>query len=484
MSVTEERIDGDLELEQLLGIARAKRSKVNNLRPLKELALRKLASVDCAKTSTAPYQYLSTPLRKEILSYMAAGTFQRKSHIIQAENDWHFELASRLLNDQITEFEFRILGDPFIYSSDNERDKKMWQVLIENCPKLERIVDKRSGSHHDNSMPKKKDYHKKFLFVRNVMHHLKKFRKLKHIDLEHYVCDSKDLAQLARHFPQLQTLSVAFKLVHRETLNNLFLLQNLEKLDIHWNTYIPKREKNQLVLNEQSHHRNHFKAECIGHLPRLQYCSGGEKFHNFLPYQGKTQLCLKHIKVLGGFNCKLIPLLEELHLEGPLRMKPNAIGALSNLTRLFLIEVKDSDISDLLTHCGGKLHELEIYFDLEGATNPYEIFVKCPQLRSLDVNSNLLKGENDFFKSQVDANYFKRMRKFSYDCSKDHFPPDLTLLILTVPDLESFYMGDENWNISKDDLAHLTAQLVQGHILQSLKSFKFFMPQTLNLLNI
>ncbi|XP_059483486.1 uncharacterized protein LOC132201374 [Neocloeon triangulifer] len=470
---------GGLELEQLLEIATAKRSKVANLRPLKEQALEKVASFEYAQTSLAPFQYLSPPLQKEILSHVAAQQRCSEDWLTPAKAEWLFEMVSRLLNANTKEFDFGIFGGPngLFHWSDHERNQKVWNMLVEKCPNLERILDKR---HHDNSdawtisSPVKTDPKKGF-YLRNVMPFLQKFTKLKHIVLENYICDSEDLAQLAHHFPKLQTLSVAFKLVYFNTLRNLFLLQNLERLDINWNEYDFRNIKDKLLYNEQTHYLDHLNTECMEQLPCLQYCSGGRKHHNHRPYRGHRKLALREIDVMGGFDFQLVPFLEKLHLNGPLNMQMFKIRALSNLTSLSLSDIKKSDVSYLLTQCGAKLHELKIdIWDSEEGINPYEVMVECPQLRKLDFDTFLCDGEaeNDFI-YQVNANHFKYMKDFSFSCNDDYFPPDLITLVLATPALEKFSFK-ENWNLSYDHhLVHLTEQLVEGRILQNLKSFEF-----------
>ncbi|XP_059481036.1 uncharacterized protein LOC132199939 [Neocloeon triangulifer] len=465
--------DGDLELDQLLENARVKRSKLKNLRPLKNLALEKLAREQCAQTSLEPFQYLSPPLQKEILSYMASQQ-STENWLSPAKADWMLELVIRLLNANIREFDFGIFGCR-LHWTDTERDQKVWFMLVEKCPNLERISDKRY--HQTDSMtylsPKKEDPKKKF-FLRNVMPYLLKFQKLKHIVLKNYICDSEDLAQLAHHFPKLQTLCVTIKLVYFDTLKNLFLLQNLEQLDINWCTYDFYFNDDKLETDEQTHYSKHFKAECMEQLPCLQYCSGGAEHHNFRPYRGKSKLSLKEIYVKGDFDLQLVPSLEKLHLKGPLKMQLDGIGALFNLTDLHLSDVKDSHVSDLLTHCGDKLHKLILsQGDSEVGTNPYELLVKCPNLRTLDVFSDLYDGEDNFFKFQVNANNFKYMKHFSFTCIEEDFPRDLTALVLAAPDLKKFSLSDKLNFSDNYHLAHLTEMLVKGRILQNLKSFEF-----------
>ncbi|XP_059483490.1 uncharacterized protein LOC132201375 isoform X2 [Neocloeon triangulifer] len=451
-----------MELEPLLESAIVKRSEVKNLRPLKELtSINVASSYECAQPTLALIQYLSPPLQKEISSRMAASNENR---LTPAKAAWVFELASRLLNTTTKEFDFGIFGGQFQHCADYERAQKVWHMLAEKCPNLEQINDKRYHE-TDSSNPKKKNLH-----IKNVMPFLQKFGKLKHIVLKYYICDSEDLVQLAHHFPKLLTLSVTFELVCFDTLKKLFLLQDLERLEINWDKDEFFNIDDAAVLGEQTHYFNHFKTECIEQLPCLQYCSGGGEYHNFRPYRGKRKLALKEMEVLGGFDLQLVPFLEDLHLKGPLKTHLNGIGGLSDLTVLSLSDVKESDVSDLLTQCGAKLHELKIYiWDSEAGINPYELIVKCPQLHKLDVSSDLYDGEENIFKPQVNANHLKYLKDFSLSRIGNKFPPDLTALVLAAPDLEKF----SNWNFSHEHLVHLTEQLVDGRILQNLKSFTF-----------
>ncbi|XP_059468573.1 uncharacterized protein LOC132192571 [Neocloeon triangulifer] len=353
--MSQSNVDKDQEeLEKLLKIAREKRAKVikYHVWPLKELCLMKVADSDeCAKTSILPYQYLSPLLQKEILKHMATKQgskyYERQT---PAMSEWMFELANRLLNCNSKEFDFRIFGG---YDwLDHEQDQRMWQILIDRCPNLESILDERDARHHNDSV-----------YLSNVMPYLQKFRELKHILLKKYVSNSDDLTQLAQHFPNLESLSTTFQFIDLQTMQNLYLLQNLIKLDVNLDVF---NFKNRLVIDKQKEFVNHFKAECTQYLPRLQYCSGGWGQHNSLSYRGnRRQLALRDMETYGGFDLVLAPCLETLSVLGPFDVKNHVLGVLSNLTVLSLLEVDASDVPDLLTHYGNKLHELYIYLPLD-----------------------------------------------------------------------------------------------------------------------
>ncbi|XP_059472681.1 uncharacterized protein LOC132195013 [Neocloeon triangulifer] len=464
--------DVDLELDKqlLLEIARAKRSKVKNLRPLKELALEKLVSSnECDQRSIAPFRYLqvSPLLQREILSHMVthASDCRRRmrncgrNRAPVVKFNWLFELASHLLSVHTKEFDFSIFDYPFLVTTSDDK-QRVWMMLVDKCPNLESILDQSRGL---APAPNPK--------LCSVMSYLQNFPKLKHILLAHYFCTSEDLAQLAQHLPQLQTLSVAFKYFFSDTLQNLLLLQNLERVDITLRHRYSHEFENELLKNEHEQNINSFKADCMEHLPRLQYCSGGEEHHNYRPYEGNRKLSMKEIDVLGGFDFELVPFLEKLKLTGPdLNIPCHSFRLLSNLTVLDLLGFETSNTSDVLTHCGDKLHELFVRNWSENGMDPYEVFFKCPQLRTLKISEcSVFRGESTF-QSQMVAKHVKHLKHFEY--MTPFFPPDFLAFVLAAPDLEIF-SSYKDWNLSSMVLARLSVELVEGCILQNLKLINF-----------
>ncbi|XP_059468885.1 uncharacterized protein LOC132192768 isoform X2 [Neocloeon triangulifer] len=448
------------------------------VKPLKELVLKKIADSDeCAQTSLKPFHYLSPMMKKEILSHMASQQGSIDEYQTQAMANWMFELASHLLDVHTKEFDFSIFGTRCAWEY-IERDQKVWQMLADKCPNLESILDKRRtaiwliDNNPDNDIECNK------LYMRNMLPYLRKFPKLEHISLIKYICDSEDLAQLAYHWPNLLTLSVAFEFVDSDTLRNLFHFQKLEHLEIEWSKFDIWSIKNELLYNEQFLYLERFKSECMEHLPNLQYLSGGAEFHNELPYQGKRKLALREIDVSVGFNLELVPFLEKLKVTGPgFEIPSHTFGNLTNLTVLILYEMKDSHISDVLTHCGARLHELVLNESVyEAGLDLYELVFKCQQLRTLKISSCDLSVKESNFKSQVNGKHFKIIRHFLFrNYKEDHeceFPSDLILLLFGAPELEELAILHA-FTLCSTDLSYLTEQLLQGRILKNLKLFEF-----------
>ncbi|XP_059488626.1 uncharacterized protein LOC132204255 [Neocloeon triangulifer] len=439
----------DLEPETLRKLARIKRSKLRNLRQLKEQAMEKLLASDaCGKTTLLS---VSPLLQQEIQSHVEMhlrGSYKYDQTLEMAK--WMLKFAGRVfLNDHTKEFDFAIIR------SYHNLEEQMWNLLVERCPNLERITDN-LGS--------------KIRTFKSVLPYLKRFPKLEHISLEGYQCTADDLTRISQIFPNLHSLSATFDFVDDNILRALFALQRLESLDIVWDDWDVGMIENDAFREEQTHYLDFFKAECLAHLPHLQYLSGGRVFHNHRPIcTTNRKLSLREMEIVDAFDYDLVPCVEKLFISGPLLLHRQSFNGLSNLRSLTLTDVKDQDLCEVLADCGGKLEELAVK-DKYLVVDPYELLAKCPHLRKFDVSCKMSFEDSSY---SVTANHFQFIQTFKYKNSDEtnNSPPYLLPLVLTAPNVEEISMSKDC--IPSADLLLLTQQLVEGRILQKVKKIEY-----------
>ncbi|XP_059488656.1 uncharacterized protein LOC132204274 [Neocloeon triangulifer] len=433
-------------LEKIVQMARAKRSAARRLRPLRQLAMEKLvtASEKCAfqKPSCLTPFAIPLSLQKEIQKYAEEhfdlGEIDGVVQTLGMAN-WMFDLAGKvLLNEFTKEFNF------VIFRTFHNLDQQVWEMLIDRCPNLEKISDTRCLSG----------------LMESVLPYLKRFPKLEHICYSSYLCTSDDLIQISKHFPNLRTLSVTFEGVNIDLMTNLFALQRLERLEIQ----LPFSQTD----NEDNYWYNHFKAECLSHLPNLQYLFGGNEYHNNHQIPGNRKLSLREMKVFSDFDYELVPYLEELAINNPSPVAPQQLfSVISKLTSLSLDGFGSLQFHEVLSQCGDRLEDLHVVRFDNRTVDPYKIIVKCPKLRRLHIGG-IVSFENSPYRSQS-VDHFQNMEEFTYvNFSGFHISSESELmqLVLKSKNIVSIHMFCN----SLSSLSHLIQCLVEGPLLQKLKT--------------
>ncbi|XP_059476756.1 uncharacterized protein LOC132197469 [Neocloeon triangulifer] len=463
--------------KQLLSIAKAKRSKAENLRPLQVLALEKFATHPSTQPASlfVADNILTPALRIDILLHLEA-QYIKDEIIIVGFNDyvkrlnpenanWMLRMVDSLLDASIKFFNFSIFCD--YHSSDHQRDLLIWQMLAQRCPNLEAVDDSRKHS---------SDRGKGKLLVRDVLPFLSQCRNLQHIKLQEYICDAKDLAVIASNHPNLKTLCVTFELVYFETLKNLFALHHLEELNISWYPRCHVKDKSQMEIDEQDHYYRHFNAECLENLPKLRICWGGEANHNIRSYRGHGVLSLTHLRVCrGSYNFELVPWLEYLLLDRPSATSNfDLVGKLSHLRELELYDVNSTFVNRILELCGHKLKVLTIYSCHDFCLKPFQVLFHCPHLVKLELSECFGSKNDDLlcYKDHVHIGQVQHLKQLVMFNNRN-VPSEFTTITLSAPNLEIFYFAT-NWNLSKNDISHLINLLMEGRILQNLHTLYFY----------
>ncbi|XP_059491094.1 uncharacterized protein LOC132205801 [Neocloeon triangulifer] len=469
-----------LDAEELTLIAKAKRSEARNLRPLRELALERIRNVcSCIQSSTVLYRNLSPSLRIDILKYLESqGEFDKP--ISPELKGWIFEILNRLLDASVRDFDF-ILFSQF-ESSEYLLDKNVWQMLVEKCPNLERVADSRKLALIKEDMIEDGEYESNEGFcnfhLNDVLPFLIKLPMLEHIELGWYICDEECMAQIAKNFPNLRSLSIAIEAASFDLLRSLFTLQRLEILKVNWEYKSSLSKSFEIKRFEQSR----LMQECLRHLPLLRVCcsdnsvdtirAGVFDLHSF---QGLAQpaLYLETAKIVGAFDFRLVPSLINLRFEEPVNIFVYDFSNLFNLRVLHLSCVKGLFVIEVLSYCGSQLEELTIFSTSHAErVDPFEIFSLCPQLRKLDFNMNISIANVETSSASVNQSNFNRMTSFEFHSSSDSFPSKLIFYILSAPNIEHFCVYND-LSIVPDSLIYLSDLLVKGHILQMFRIFQF-----------
>ncbi|XP_059481441.1 uncharacterized protein LOC132200194 isoform X2 [Neocloeon triangulifer] len=471
-----------MEREQLIKIAKVKRSIVQNLRPLKELCLEKIRNCASVKTSAVPYKQLSPALRLDILKYLESQGECDKLLCSEMQL-WIFELLNRVLDESVREFDFILFSQR--RTSDTCRDVQVWKMLTEKCPKLERIADSRKLEKLDVRNAGFIVLGQEANDLRNVslnpvLPFLLQFPKLEHIELGWYLFHEKSMAIVSETYPNLRTLCCAIRTHTYDLLKSLFSMQKLEILKINWDQYtcllslVRVSHKNEMQWDQQR-----FMKECLKHLPLLRICCSDNTddtmCHGTIRIDtGDGPFNLETADLECFFDYTRTPFLKNLKLMTPTYFRNhNNVDSLHHLKVLHLHDVRSHfTVPQVLAECGSRLEELTICTSA-GPVDPFEVFSLCPRLKKL-VFKQLNLTETDQSSALLNESHFSSMETFKCSITTGSFPTQCIDLILLAPNLEHFslclYDISSNFHAS---FPRLLDALVNGRALQKLRTFKF-----------
>ncbi|XP_059472062.1 uncharacterized protein LOC132194660 [Neocloeon triangulifer] len=473
-----------LTLFDALAIANRKRSRVQNFLPLKELAMRKIVSYDIGIESSTLLPHLPWCLKLEILERMQAKGIEREKKLtMPVVKDLIFGMLNSLMDASTKKFDFVVFST--YHKSDKQRDLEMWDLLARKCPNLEQISDSRKHAAPVSWQPPGQVVKGVGEFkLRDVKNSLLQLSKLKHVMLEQYECDEEDMAWIARNFPDLITLGVTFVVVTPFLLANLFDLQRLEVVLVHWDMY---GEVNWKLSGEdramQKDYCEDFGLACVKKFPRLRFFS---IYPDFLMYALNNDdifthhpgqpLPLERITTERFLNFGYLPNLTHVRFEGQLSGDLETCALLSNLRVLEMEDDSGSLIFQILSLCGKQLEELIVTMEVFMEEDPIDvcdIFLLCPRLHKLYYYFRIHNEETKPFNSHLDARYFQNLKKFSLSWRLSNaYASRLMALVLTAPLLERFTMK-KSFTMTPEVCTQLHRPLIEGEILQQLEKFKF-----------
>ncbi|XP_059476232.1 uncharacterized protein LOC132197154 [Neocloeon triangulifer] len=485
--------DVEFEDTSLLQVARAKRSKVQNLRPLQELVFEKIVKTFVNSGVLLPFQDLPLSLRLEILDRMKAeGISRRKQIITPLVKDTIFEMVHSLLDDSIKTFDFALFST--YDEPDKKRDLQVWQLLVEKCPNLEKIVDSRNfpaKTQYGND-PQRRSVKKgenKFQ-LQDVLPFLLQLPKLQHILLGPYACKEVDMAQISLYFPNLISIFITFnEIVSQYLLDELLALQKLEVVKVNW-----KFHRDDLSEEEQRNEMDKFflfRTECLMRFLHLRhstlYVDGYPSAYvdyNSYPYKDlRMTLSLERLEIRTKFDFSITPFVTHLRLSGDSTPvpPPASFALLTNLRVLSIHGASGSLIAQILTFCGKQLEELELMDDqwdeddvaVDDVLDICDTLLSCPNLTNFSFMSQR-RDDHKQFNTQMNASHIQKMQKFCLDdirLSHD-YASKLMALVLTAPNLEYLRVAP-SFSLTPEECEHLHQPLIDGDILQQLKTFKF-----------
>ncbi|XP_059473892.1 uncharacterized protein LOC132195725 isoform X2 [Neocloeon triangulifer] len=456
----------------VLETARKKRSKVQNLRPLRELALQKIITFNretCAET-LVPFQHFPSTLRLEIIKRLQTQNSKVEGITPDFMIQWTVDLVGRLLDASVKEFDFATFSD----GKDQERDLRVWRMLVERCPNLEYVADTRRrrrvrGRSTDENL-------------RDVLPFVLQLPKLRHILLSDYICKPNDLTQIIQRFPSL--VSLGFFCNDVPTLqSNLFTLQSLEVLKIKWDCPIPSST---IIWQEHEAKRCHctqLGLECLKRLPRLRsstFCIYGWPGKEPCTYQCPRQpLPLEQLDIAGSFDLQLVPSLKQLvwyGVESPRPMSAVSAPAFAYLTSLRVLithYVQGNLIAEVLPFCGGRLEEIKLTVSDDSSLDICDVFLHCPLLHKFHIYYEIFVQEPKPFSHNLQASHFQNLQEFFLDWRVSHaYASKLLALVLTAPHLQRFVMK-QSFTLNAEDCDRFSHLVVQERILQKLETFVF-----------
>ncbi|XP_059472218.1 uncharacterized protein LOC132194753 [Neocloeon triangulifer] len=446
-----------------LAVAKIKRSRIENLVSLRELAMQKIISYDVRIQSSPLLPHLPCNLKLEILDRMEAKGIEREKQLtMPAVKDLIFKMVNSLLDAKTKKFDFVIFST--YHKSDHQRDLDTWKLLVKKCPNLEKISDSRKHpaplSYETNQVVKGVGKFK--LQVVNTF--LLQLPNLQHMLLEQYQCDEKDMAWIVQRFPNLITLGVSFNMVSPPLFASLFCLQRLEDLKIHWEARLC-RKLSQEDRERQWNFLKNFGLECVKNLPQLRVCSIYPDYMSRILSHGQDlpdedprlpPLQLEHVSTNHFFDFRRTPYLRHVKFVG------NILGDVSPAPCAFLTNLR---VLEMLVELILKIEEEQV--------DVCDIFMLCPRLSKLKYDFGIYINETKPFNDQLDASHFQNLKEFSLDWRLSFaYASQLMALVLTAPLLECLIMWN-SFTMTPEVCNRLHRPLIKGKILQQLKKFKF-----------
>ncbi|XP_059472036.1 uncharacterized protein LOC132194639 [Neocloeon triangulifer] len=463
-------------LRDALAIAKAKRSRIQNFLPLRELAMRKIVSYDVRIESSPLMLHLPSCLKLEILDRMhAKGVEMEKKLTMPAVKDLIFGMLYSLLDASTKKFDFVVFSTH--HKSDKQRDLDMWKLLVRKCPNLEQISDSRKHAEPGSWQPDGVEKGVGKFKLQDVKYFLLQLPNLQHMILEQYGCDEEDMAWVAQHFPNLITLGVSLSIVSPFLFDNLFHLQRLEVLKIHFG-YRNLSEEDQTM--QELYWRN-FGLEYVKRFPRLRiynfhpdyfvYAQSGDALFTEDPGQPHP---LERITTNHFFDFRHTPNLTNVKFTDGIIGNPAFCVFLTNLRVLDVSDDRGNLIYHILTLCGKQLEELELNIcEGEDTMDVCDIFLLCPRLHKLGYYLHDPFHESKPFNDQLDASHFRSLKEFSLNWRLSYtYASRLMALVLTAPLLERFTMK-ESFTMTPEVCTRLHRPLIEGKILQKLREFQF-----------
>ncbi|XP_059472126.1 uncharacterized protein LOC132194698 [Neocloeon triangulifer] len=469
----------------LLAIAKRKRSRVENLLPLRDLAMGKIVSYDVGIESSTLLPHLSPCLKMEILERMQAKAIEREKKLtMPVVKDLIFRMLTSLLDASTKKFDFVVFST--YHKLDKQRDLDTWDLLARKCPNLEQISDSRKHSWPNQWQPDRVVKGVGKFKLQDVKNFLLQLPKLQHMLLEQYECDEVDMAWIAEHFPNLITLGVSFVIVTPFLLANLCNLQRLEVVLVSWDMFGEvNRKLSEADRAMQRYYCEHFGLESVKKFPRLRVFSiHPDLFMSVYPLNDDdlfTQdpgqpLPLERITTGRFLNFGHLPNLTHVKFVGRLTGNPAPCTLLTNLRVLEIEDDSGSLIYQILSLCGKQLEELKLIIEVYRVEDPIDvcdIFLLCPRLHKLDYIFGTHITELKPFNNQLDASHFQNLKEFYLHWRLGYaYASRLMALVLTAPLLERFTMS-KSFTMTPEVCTQLHRPLIEGEILQQLKKFKF-----------